>query len=254
MEKQVAGMMVLSCFVDILLLTGAGKLTGYGICRSGMFAAALLGAGYKAACMIPCLSALNHMLVRLLAMILMGMLTFGWSKRALRPAAAFAVLQMALNGLVSGTEAGNIWPVLLSGMSLWLLCVFGYRLKGGSIIPAELSYEGNTVKIRALVDTGNLLKDPLTGEAVLVVCNQLGAMLAGLTEKQIEDPIQTMMEMPHHKLRLLPYHTVGQKSGMMLAMKIDQVKLQGKQAGNLIAFAPCGLGMQQDYQALVGGI
>ena len=41
---------------------------------------------------------------------------------------------------------------------------------------------------------------------------------------------------------------------MMLAMKIDQVKLQGKQAGNLIAFAPCGLGMQQDYQALVGGI
>ena len=43
MEKQVAGMMVISCFVDILLLTGAGKLTGYGICRSGMFAAVASG-------------------------------------------------------------------------------------------------------------------------------------------------------------------------------------------------------------------
>ena len=187
-------------------------------------------------------------------MAVMGILSFGWHGNAIRSVATFMVLQMAMNGLVSGTEMGSVWPVILGGASLWLLCVCGCRQGGSHIIPAELSNKGHTVKIRALVDTGNLLKDPLTGESVLVVCNQLGAVLAGLTEKQIADPIQTLLEMPDVGLRLLPYHTVGQKNGMMLAMKIDQVKLQGQNAGNLIAFAPYGLGIHKEYQALAGGI
>ena len=149
---------------------------------------------------------------------------------------------------------GNIWAVILSAVALWLLCIFGCGAKGGCIIPAELSNDGNTVKIQALIDTGNLLKDPVTGESVLVVCNKLGSILAGLSEKQIADPVQTLLELPNRGLRLLPYHTVGQKNGMMLAMKIDKVKLQGRNAGNLIAFAPYGLGIQKEYQALVGGV
>lgn len=248
------GMMILSLFVDILLLAGAGKLTENKPYRVGMLGASLVGAAYKALCMMPALSGMNHLLIRLLILAIMGFLAFGWGRTAIRPAVAFVVLQMALAGLVSGAGMGSLWPVILSGGALWLLCVFGCSQYGGRIIPAELTNGGQTVKIRALVDTGNLLKDPVTGEAVLVVCNKLGAVLAGLTENQISDPVQTLLEMPDRRLRLLPYHTVGQRHGMMLAMKIDKVKLKGKSAGNLIAFAPYGLGTQKEYQALAGGI
>lgn len=254
MQEYVIGIMVLSFIVDILLLMGAGKLTSHPMCWAGMFVAALLSAVYHALCIMPHLGQLNHLTIRLLVMGGMGAITFGWSKTFLRPMITFIVLQMALNGLVSGAEMGNVWPVLFGGLALWLMCIFGCPKTDGRIIPAELSHDGNTVKIHALVDTGNMLKDPVTGESVLVVCNKLGAILAGLTERQIADPIQTILERPNHRFRLLPYHTVGQKNGMMLAMKIDQVKLQGKKTGNLIAFAPYGLGLQKEYQALVGGV
>ena len=254
MEQTMVGMMVLSLLVDILLLTGAGKLTKTQPGRTGTIAAALVGAAYKGCCMIPQLSVLNHLTLRLFVLAVMGILAFGWRVGALRPVATFLVLQMALAGLVSGAGMGNIWPVILGGTALWLLCAVGFRQSCGNIIPAELTNGGQTVKIRALVDTGNLLRDPVTGESVLVVCSWLGAVLAGLTEKQISDPVQTLLEKPNHGLRLLPYHTVGQKHGMMLAMKIDEVKLRGQKAGNLIAFAPYGLGTQKEYQALAGGI
>jgi len=252
-EKYLAGMMVLSIFVDILLLTGAGKLTANRPYRFGLAAAAVVGAVYKMLCMMPSMSGLNHLPIRLLVMAVMGALSFGWSPNVLRPVATFMVFQMALSGLASGAGMGNVWSVILSALALWLLCVFGQRQLRNCLIPAELTNGGNTVKIRALVDTGNLLKDPVTGESVLVVCNKLGSILAGLTEKQIADPIQTLLELPNLGLRLLPYHTVGQKNGMMLAMKIDKVKLRGQNAGNLIAFAPYGLEMQKEYQALAGG-
>lgn len=254
MGKIIIGMMILSLLVDILLLAGTGELTASKPNKAGVAAAALLGAVYKALCMMPRLSGLNHLMIRFLILTIMGILAFGWVYASLRPVATFLVLEMALAGLVSGAGMGNMWSTILCGAALWLLCAFGYGQRSGQIIPAELTNCGHTVKIRALVDTGNLLTDPLTGESVLVVCNQLGAILAGLTEDQISDPVQTLLEMPNHGLRLLPYHTVGQKHGMMLAMKIDAVKLRGQKTGNLIAFAPHGLGMQKEYQALAGGI
>ena len=254
MGKYVVFMMVLSLFVDILLLTGAGRLAGRQLRWHRAMSAALAGAVHKGLCMTPALSVLNHILIRVFMMAGVGIIAFGWRRRDLRPAVTYAVLQMALSGLISGAEKGSPWPVLAGSVALWLLCSFGCRDLGEKIIPAELTNRGRTVKIRALVDTGNLLKDPVTGESVLVVCNKLGIILAGLTEKQIADPIHTLLEHPDLGFRLLPYHTVGKTHGMMLAMKIDNVKIRGQKAGNLIAFAPNGLSMQKEYQALAGGI
>lgn len=254
MGKYVAAMMVISWFVDILILAGTGRLAARRLQWSRGWLAALVGAAYKSLCLLPPLHFMNHMILRVCVMALLGIIAFGCRRGAMRAVVTFMVLQMALSGLVAGIGETRILPCLLGGIALWLLCAFGCRELGGRIIPAELTNRGRTVQIRALVDTGNMLKDPVTGESVLIVCNKLGIILAGLTESQIADPIQTLLENPHIGLRLLPYHTVGQKNGMMLAMKIDKIKLMGENAGNLIAFAPCGLSMQKEYQALTGGI
>ena len=109
--------------------------------------------------------------------------------------------------------------------------------------------QGRKHHLQALVDTGNMLTDPLTGTQVLV----LGAQL-GLEQPQLEDPIAAMQRNPMKGLRLLPYSSVGRHTGLMLALAMDQVRIDGKTAGRIVAFSPQFIGQGEDYQALTGGI
>ena len=76
--------------------------------------------------------------------------------------------------------------------------------------------QGRKHHLQALVDTGNMLTDPLTGTQVLVLGAQLGKTLLGLEQPQLEDPIAAMQRNPMKGLRLLPYSSVGRHTGLML--------------------------------------
>ena len=103
----------------------------------------------------------------------------------------------------------------------------------------------------ALRDTGNTLKDPVTGADVLVVAQQVAEQITGLNSQQLSNPVESIGVIPG--LRLIPYRTVGQSGGMLLALRIQKVKI-GKQWGSrLVAFAPNGLCADGRYQALTGG-
>jgi hypothetical protein len=40
---------------------------------------------------------------------------------------------------------------------------------------------------------------------------------------------------------------------MLMAIRLDGVKIGGREAGTLVAFTADGLGMDTEYQALAGG-
>jgi len=122
---------------------------------------------------------------------------------------------------------------------------------GGEIRTMSLELGQNTVEIRALLDTGNTLRDPVTGQAVLVVGADTALELLGLTRSQLEDPLGSVGALPG--LRLVPYHSVGAKS-FLLAMKLKNVKIGAWQGSTLVAFAPEGLSAEGAYQALTGGV
>ena len=55
-------------------------------------------------------------------------------------------------------------------------------------------------------------------------------------------------------LRLIPYASVGQRGGLLLAMRFRDVKLGGKDGSALIALAPEPIGRGEGFQALAGGM
>jgi stage II sporulation protein GA (sporulation sigma-E factor processing peptidase) len=122
---------------------------------------------------------------------------------------------------------------------------------GKHFVPVELSYGGEKVTLTALQDTGNSLRDPLTGQPVLVIGANAAQKLTGLTPEQIRDPAKALTALPG--LRLVPYRAVGRQNGMLLALKMDNVKIGAFRGSRVVAFAPEGLGENGEYQALTGG-
>ena len=115
----------------------------------------------------------------------------------------------------------------------------------------ELNYGDQKVKLTALQDTGNTLRDPVTGNSVLVVAGTVAQRLLGLTESQLRNPVESVGTVPG--LRLISYRAVGQPGGMLLALRLPQVKIGKWQGSSLVAFAPDGLSVDGSYQALTGG-
>ena len=117
-----------------------------------------------------------------------------------------------------------------------------------NLVPVELTYGSKTLRIKALRDTGNTLRDPITGKQVLIVGSDVAQKLTGLTVSMLNDPVGSVQALPG--LRLIPYQTVG-NTGFLLALKLNDVRIGDRQGSALIAFSPCLLG--KHYQALTGG-
>ena len=118
----------------------------------------------------------------------------------------------------------------------------------------ELTHQGKRLKIAALYDTGNTLRDPISGERVLVAGADIGETLFGLERYQLENPVETMLCPPVKGLRLIPYCTVGNSGGMLLAIRCDHVRIDQWQGSALVAFSPEKIGKGDVYQVLTGGI
>ena len=116
----------------------------------------------------------------------------------------------------------------------------------------RLCWGDREMNILALKDTGNTLRDPLTGEQVLVAGADVGKELLGLTPHQLQNPVETVGRIPG--LRLIPYHAVGQPGSMLLALRIQNAQIGNRKAQPLVAFAPQVLARGELYQMLTGGV
>jgi hypothetical protein len=105
-----------------------------------------------------------------------------------------------------------------------------------------------------LRDTGNGLQDPITGESVLVIGPEAAANLLGLTQSQLQNPVETLKQRTVPGLRLIPYRSVGQPGGMLLGLRIKEVTVGDRRGSVLVAFAPARIGGNEGYQALTGGV
>lgn len=246
--------MGLNFLVDFLLLLGTNRLAGYppGMLRTA--AAAALGGVYGGLCMVPGFRFLGNILWRMVSLGLMGGIAFGISRGTLRRVVLFVLLSMALGGIATGVGNGGMLPLIISAGGLCLLCAVGFQRKlGTTYLPVELTHGGRKMSLMALRDTGNTLRDPLTGETVLVVGADAAKTLLGLSRQEVASPVETMASGKISGLRLIPYRAVGQSCGMLMALRLDSVKIGGREAGTLVAFTSEGLGMDGEYQALAGG-
>ena len=246
---------LLNFAVDFLLLLGTNQISGYIGGSKSCAWAAILGGIYGATCLIPDLWFLGNGLWRTVFLVLVGVIAFGWNRSALRRIPIFLILSMALGGIAAGTGSSLLTLGLRAG-TVWLLCRIGFAEGKGSsaYIPAELTWQDRTVKLLALRDTGNTLRDPMTGEQVLVCGADVGEELLGIPRNLLRDPVAAIAMGNIPGLRLIPYHTVGKPDGMMLAVRLKKVVIGNVQRNSLVAFAPDEIGKGQVYRMLTGGI
>lgn len=248
------GVIGLNFLVDWMLLLGVNRLSGFppGVGRTA--AAAAMGGGYAGACLIPGFGFLASGLWRAVSLGLMSLTAFGMNRSALRRGVLFVLLSMALGGLAVYVGAGQFFPIVFCAGALALLCRIGFRgpVGGRRYLPVTISHGQRSVEVLALADTGNGLRDGITGESVLVADVVTAEKLLGLTKEALLDPVSTMTGNPGSGFRLIPYQTVGQKGTFLLALRCDRVEIDGRITGGLVAFAPQRFG-SGEYGALTGG-
>lgn len=269
---------LLNLIVDYLLLLGAARLSGAVLCRPRMALGAVLGAAYACAVFLPGLGFLTHPAVELSVAIAMALIAYGGGQRLLRSFLAFLALSCALGGGVLalsllgargvGLERGVLSPhvdlgvLLLASAACYAAASLVFRRSAGhgtrELVEAVLTLEGRQVTVTALLDTGNTLTDPATGQGVMVVEGEKAAPLLDhpLGEAQLRDPVGTLARMEEsRRFRLLPYQAVGVECGLLLAVRLDMAKVGEREyRGVLAALSPTRLSDGGAYSALVGAM
>lgn len=237
----------LNFLVNFFLLLGTEQMAGgTPNCRKALLAAAV-GGVYAAVCLR--YSALGGLLWRLCSIALMNGIAFGrcFGGRGI----LFLLQQLAITGIAAGLQSSGIFSVLLGAVGVCLVCLGGFWDTGKKHVPVELSYGGRRVSLTALRDTGNALKDPITGRSVLVLGADAGELLTGLTRAQLRRPVESVAAIPG--LRLIPYHTIDKADGLLLGLWIKEAKVGKHKGGVLVALAPERLSEDGKVQALTGG-
>ena len=274
---------LLNAVIDYLLILAAARLAGEPLRRGRFALGAALGGMYAVAIFLPGLGFLSHPLCRLASAALMMLVSYGGSRRLLRQGVLFIALTCAFGGGVvaigllggTGLALGNgvfyaaldIKVVLLSAAVCYgvLTLVFQrlarHSAASGELASARLWLGERSVDLTALVDTGNTLTDPATGRPVMVAEGERACPLFPRDHApgpaDLRDPAGAMTRLGtgewRGRFRLLPYRSVGLYQGLLLAVRVDGLELDGKGRGPaLVALSPNPVSDGGGYQALIG--
>jgi len=246
---------ILNFVVDFLLILATNRLTGFSPDFGRSAAAAALGGVYGGACLIRRFSFLGSLPWRIICLLLMTSIAFGWNKSAVQRGGVFVLLSMSLGGITVGMGHRSVPLLLLAVFLIWVLCSISFRGNVGNreYVKVKLCWEDRQMQIIALKDTGNTLRDPLTGEQILVAGADVGEKLLGLTPDQLRHPVETVAGSKLRGLRLIPYQAVGQPGSMLLAVRFQNARIGNRNAQPLVAFAPERIAKGEMYQMLTGG-
>ena len=247
-------LIILNFLVDFCLLVGTNCLAGYPNGIRKCLLGGILGGLYAGSCLLPGFHFLGNEFWRLVSLVLMGGIAFGWNRSGFQRGAVFLLLSLALGGIAAGMNGKSFIGLVTAGGMIWLLCRMGFRGGQKEYVPIELQWKDRRLSLIALRDTGNNLKDPITGETVLVAGADVGERLLGLTRYQLAHPVETMASGCIPGMRLIPYTAVGQPGGILLAVRFQGAKIGDTYGNPLVAFAPEVLARGEAYQMLAGGV
>lgn len=243
---------ILNFCVDFLLLLGAGWLTGLQVGPIRCALASLLGAAYAFVCLLPRYALLGSLPFRCASLLAMAFICFGPGRRSVKSALTFLLLSFALGGAAALMHNADFSAPIVGAAAVWGVCRVGLggRIGGRRYVTLEIAHNGQRIRLTALQDTGNALRDNLTGSSVIIVDGSTSEKLLGLSRDALRHPADTLLHCGIPKLRLIPYRAVGSPDGMLLAKKLE-VTVGSRRESRLVAFCPERLG--DDFQALTGG-
>ena len=255
----------LNLLADYLLCLASGRICGLVLRRGRYLLAALLGATYAVAGVLPGFGWLSSPVWKIAAGLAMGLLAFGAEDNPLRCTGVLFAVSAALGGalwaiaLAEGADlrAGPA-PLSLRALALsFALCYAALRLFLRRRLPL-LEKPRARVQVRlwdreavfmVLRDTGNTLSDPLTGAAVLVATpHALSPILREHTALFEQLPAVELLEASGQlpelagRLRLLPCSGIS-GTALMPVLRPERVSVDGRDSpGLLLAVSPAARG------------
>lgn len=241
-------------FVNFLLLMGTSRWMDAPIGIFRALVASCIGAVPAAICFIQGFQFLGNGIWRILISFVTALIAFWRQEKPHKLISVFILLHIFLQAIAMGMGKGGPWALLVCCASILLVRWMDKEQGGSPFASVKITHGGKSVDLTALIDTGNTLTDPISGDAVLVTDACVAGELLGLRPEALGNPLQTLSTAGIAGLRLIPYHTVGNPSGLLLGIRADEVLLNGKRCRRIIAFAPHSIGTGKAYKALVGGM
>lgn len=255
-------LLLLELTLDYLLLLLTGRVAGVPLRRWRIALAAGLGALYSAAVVCAPWPFLSHPLLRVCAGVVMVLIAYGSCRQLPRLIILFFALSAALGGgLYALTLLGVSVALRPEHIALFAVAVYFLLSLAGRMAARHglrefrqvvVSLGGRSAKLTALVDSGNTLRDPMTGAGVVVAQgDRLAALLP--PEADYRHPCRALPALKEPgRFRLLPYRSVGVDRGLLLAVKADRVQVNGNDLGpQLVALSPTPVGCGGGYDALI---
>ena len=143
------------------------------------------------------------------------------------------------------------------------------RLKKDNMYsPIEVVLDDFNIETIAMIDTGNFLKEPISGKPVIILEHTL---LYEIIPKQILNNLENIIggdfsNVPEEirlkyitRLKMIPFSSLGKQNGMLVGIKADKVKIFENESENIIEKKDIILGIYNksltkrgEYRALVG--
>lgn len=266
---------------DLAWLWATGSLAGARLRPWRLGLASAVGAGAAVWAYFPAGRWLTSGPGALLGTVLLLGLAF-WPQRlgeALRVAAYFILTGGAMAGVAmligsrnalpgsaqvsevsSGMVAAGLLLTLVGARYLWESARDRSRLRHG-LYRMRIRLGDRTVELPALIDTGNALRDPLSGTPVVVV--EAAALEEALPPVMLQavgagwDSLDRLPGSWASRCRLVPFRAVGRSAGLLLALDPDEISLQGPedqdwfQVRGLLGLGAERLHPEGAYQALL---
>lgn len=173
------------------------------------------------------------------------------------------------NGLFLGTY--TLKTVVLSTIIAFVIIILTFKFvknkfsKKDIYKEIDVGIDGKTIKVKAIVDTGNMLKEPITGKPVMVIehtcfydvlpkeiLDNLEKILGGDLENISEEIRNTYLT----RLKFIPFSSLGKQNGMILGISPQFIKICGEEDRKIkdiiVGIYNKSLTKDGSYRALIG--
>lgn len=174
------------------------------------------------------------------------------------------------NGVIIGSY--TLRTIFIGAIIAFIVTILAFRFVKTKLSKKDLfcniiiKINEKQIKTKAMIDTGNLLKEPITNIPVVVVehtllneiipkeiLENIDNILAG-NFKAIPEEIQNEYML---KLKVIPFTSLGKQNGMLLGIKAEDLKVEGDNEVKdvdkvIIGMYNKKLSKKNEYSALLG--
>ena len=124
----------------------------------------------------------------------------------------------------------------------------------------EIGYNEKNVEVTTLLDTGNLLAEPITKCPVVIIEEKkllhiLDEESLNILKKGQMDKLDYLEEKLKLRCRVIPFNSIGKNNGILLGFKPDYIKLyndEEKKIINDVIVCTCSNKFNKKYSGLIG--